>query len=446
MDQLLPMDRMPGALPVGEIPFGKESSIPTIHAVGVCCGGIPPNLDVLEPGLVLAGFLASIDVSEVSGSDQMIVMRAHRRMVSHYQGLMYRDMSVVTQTITDTTGDDPVGAAQAAEAEIGVALHMSRRATENELAFALNLAKRLPRLADMLTTGVIDVVRARTIERYTLHLTDIAAQAVLDEIADDAPTWTVGQLRARIQKLCIQVDPHEAVKRYEQAVTDRRIVTESNDTGTSNLSGMDLAPDQVVAVTDRINTIAKDMCGDGEARSMDQLRADIYLDLLTGNNHTTTRRGVVDIRVDLTTLIGLDDDPAELSGYGPIIADVARRVVDNADDAQWRVTIVDPVTGRPTHAGTTTRRPTAAQRRRVNIRDATCIFPGCRMPAIRSDIDHTIAVKDGGKTTDSNLAPLCEYHHSIRHRHKWTYQRNSRGDYIWTTKLGQIIATARPPP
>ncbi|MFV1999468.1 MAG: DUF222 domain-containing protein, partial [Acidimicrobiia bacterium] len=165
----------------------------------------------------------------------------------------------------------------------------------------MSLANRLPRLSDMLTTGGIDVVRARTIERYTLHLSDIAAQAVLDQIADDAPGWTVGQIRAQIQKLCIVVDPDEAVTRYEQAITDRRIVSESNDTGTVNLLGLDLAPDRVVEVTDRINTIAKNLRVDGESRTMDQLRADIYLDLLTGNDHTTTRRGVVDIRVDLTT-------------------------------------------------------------------------------------------------------------------------------------------------
>ncbi|MFV1999467.1 MAG: hypothetical protein ACC654_03790 [Acidimicrobiia bacterium] len=127
--QELPMSQMPGALAVGEIRFGEESSTPAIHDVAVCYDPIPGNLDVLEPGPVLAGFLASIDVSEVCGFDQMVVLRAHRRMVSHYQGLMYRDMSAVTQTMTDRTGDDSVEVAQAAEAEIGVALHLSRRAT-----------------------------------------------------------------------------------------------------------------------------------------------------------------------------------------------------------------------------------------------------------------------------------------------------------------------------
>jgi len=435
------MGQMPGALPVGEIPFGMEETIPAIHPVVAVCDAIPGNLDNLEPGPVLAGFLASIDVARLSGFDQVVVLRAHRRMASHYQAHLYRDMSALTATMSDRPGtDNNVDAAQDTEAEIAVALHLSRRVSENELAFALSLTKRLPRLADMLTDGAVDVARAKTIDRYTLHLTDIAAQAVLDQIADMATGLTVGQLRARIQKLCIQVAPHEAVKRYETAVAERRVVSESNDAGTINLLGMDLAPDQVAAVTDRINTIARSMRGKGETRTMDQLRADIYLDLLSGTNHQTTRRGVVDIRVDITTLIGLDDNPGELAGYGPVIADVARRVVGNAQDSEWRVTVVDPVSGQPTHAGTTSRRPTAAQRRR------TCIFPGCRMPATRSDIDHTVSVEDGGQTTDTNLAPLCRYHHRIKHQHDWTYQRRDDGGYVWVTGLGQIVATARPPP
>jgi len=441
------MDQMPGAMPVGEILFGMEDVIPVSRPVEAVCEAIPANLDGLEPGPVLAGFLASIDVTTVSGSDQVVVLRAHRRMASHYQSHMYRDMSALTTTMSGRPGtDNDVDAAQAAEAEIGVALFLSRRVSENELAFALSLAKRLPRLADMLTDGVVDVARAKTIDRCTLHLPDIAAQAVLDQIADVAPSLTVGQLRAQIQKLCIQVAPHEAVERYEAAIAERRVVAESNDSGTVNLLAMNLAPDQVACVTDRVNTIARAMCGDGESRSMDQLRADIFVDLLTGSNHHTTRRGVVDIRVDMTTLIGLDDNPGDLAGYGPIIADVARRVVDNAQDAEWRATVINPATGQPTHAGTTSRRPTASQRRRIETRDPTCIFPGCRMPATRSDIDHTVSVEDGGTTTDENLAPLCRYHHRIKHKHDWTYQRSDDGTYVWVTGLGQIVTTARPPP
>jgi len=442
-------ERQPGSGSVGERPFGPEDLLPIAVAPMPVYDWVPTNLDEMEPGPVLAALVSGIDVSAVSGSDGIVVLRAHQRLVSHFQAQVYSDMVAVRDAVASDPEEpieDPVAAAEAAAAEIGVALHLTRSATDGELAFALDLDRRLPRLAELLASGGIDLRRARTIDRYTVHLSDEAARAVFDEIVDEAPNLTAGQLRARIQKLCIQVDPHEAVERYAAAINDRRVVAESNDTGTVNLLGMDLAPDQVAAVTDRINTIARTMSGDGESRTMDQLRADIFVDLLSGTNHQTTRRGVVDIRVDLTTLIGLDDNPGELAGYGPIITDVARRVVDNAQDSEWRVTVTDPVTGQPTHTGTTSRRPTAAQRRRIETRDPTCIFPGCRTPATRSDIDHTVSVEDGGKTTDQNLAPLCRYHHRIKHQHDWTYQRNRHGDYVWITGLGQIVTTARPPP
>jgi hypothetical protein len=34
--------------------------------------------------------------------------------------------------------------------------------------------------------------------------------------------------------------------------------------------------------------------------------------------------GTVDITVDLRTLLGLTEEPGELGGWGPVIADIAR--------------------------------------------------------------------------------------------------------------------------
>ncbi len=413
---------------------------------------IPPGLDDMEPGPELAGWLASIDVSAVSGFDRIPVLRAHQRMASHYQAHMYRDMTAVTDFMTDEA-HDPVDAAEAAAAEIRVALRLTRRATDVELSFALGLERRLPRLAEMLAAGVIDVRRAKTIDRNTLHLPVATAQAVVDQIADVAAELTTGQLAARIQKLCIDVDPDDAKDRYDESVADRRVVSEPTTSGTAHLMGMDLPPDRVVAITRRINEIAKHLRGHGESRTMDQLRADIFLDILGGTIHTasheTAGKAVVDISVDLTTLTQLADHPGELAGYGPVIADIARHVVDDQYDAEWRVTVTDPYTGDPVAVGTTRRRPTMTQRRRIQARDRTCVFPGCRMPAIRSDIDHIHSVADGGPTTDDNLAPLCRNDHCIKHAYGWTYRRLDDGRYEWTTKLGHIYTTApttgRPP-
>ena len=118
---------------------------------------IPVGLDVMSPGPVLAGFLASIDVSRVSGYDRVVVLRAHQRMSSHYAAQAYRDMaSVVDAMAAPEEYGSSEFAAEYAAAEVRAALHLTRRAADVEVAFALDLRDRLPRLAVMLESGDID--------------------------------------------------------------------------------------------------------------------------------------------------------------------------------------------------------------------------------------------------------------------------------------------------
>ncbi len=127
---------------------------------------IPTDLDDMPPGPVLAAFLASIDVARVSGFDRILVLRAHKRMASHYEARAYQDMTAVTDAMAELDdGGRLEYAAEYAAAEIRAALHLTRRAADVELAFALDLRERLPRLASMLESGEIDVRRARTVER-----------------------------------------------------------------------------------------------------------------------------------------------------------------------------------------------------------------------------------------------------------------------------------------
>ena len=63
---------------------------------------------------------------------------------------------------------------------------------------------------------------------------------------------------------------------------------------------------------------------------MDQLHADVFIDLLNGT-HTRCggKRGGVNLTVDLETLTHLADHPGEFAGYGPVIADIARQVTEH---------------------------------------------------------------------------------------------------------------------
>jgi hypothetical protein len=264
---------------------------------------------------------------------------------------------------------------------------------------------------------------------------------------DKASNQTTGQLRARLQRLVIAVDPDSARKRYEDGVSGRRVVSEHNDSGTGNLLGLDLPAAELNQAMGRINRLARSAKSADDERSMDQIRADIFLDLLNGrqSNLKGGQRGVVDIKVDLTTLAELDDNPAEIPGWGPVIADIARKVVSEQDDLEWRFTVTDPNRGEVVHTGLTRRRPTTSQKRQVHAQTPTCVFPGCRMPARDSDLDHRHPCSKGGPTLEHNLEPLCRRHHRLKHD-GWELEMVTPGMFVWTSALGHRYQVGPDPP
>ncbi|MGH8945642.1 MAG: HNH endonuclease signature motif containing protein, partial [Acidimicrobiia bacterium] len=127
-------------------------------------------------------------------------------------------------------------------------------------------------------------------------------------------------------------------------------------------------------------------------------------------------------------------------GWGPVLADTARRIVADQEDGHWQVTVIDPTTGRPLAAVSTRRRPSSHQTRQVQALRPVCAFPGCRNPAQECDLDHNIPWAEGGPTHIDKLAALCPGDHTIRH-HGWTYQINPDGTITWTSRLGHKYTT-----
>ncbi|MDT7600824.1 MAG: hypothetical protein QOK26_2901 [Pseudonocardiales bacterium] len=161
------------------------------------------------------------------------------------------------------------------------------------------------------------------------------------------------------------------------------------------------------------------------------------------------RRGGVQVRVGvtvgLTTLLGLDQLPGELAGYGPIPADQAREL---AAQGTWRRLVTDPVTGALLEYGTRRYTPPAHLAAHVVARDQTCVFPGCRIRADRCDLDHRVPFDaDGGNgaTSDVNLSALCRPHHRLKQQPGWRLARYADGTLAWRTPTGHRYLR-RPPP
>jgi hypothetical protein len=153
----------------------------------------------------------------------------------------------------------------------------------------------------------------------------------------------------------------------------------------------------------------------------------------------------VGVTVGLTTLLGLDQLPGELAGYGPIPADQAREL---AAQGTWRRLLTDPVTGALLDYGTSRYTPPAHLAAHVVARDQTCVFPGCRVRADRCDLDHRVpfdANGGNGATSDVNLSALCRPHHRLKQQPGWRLTGYADGTLAWRTPTGHRYLR-RPPP
>ncbi|MGB7861730.1 MAG: DUF222 domain-containing protein [Acidimicrobiia bacterium] len=225
-----------------------------------------------------------------------------------------------------------------AAAEVAAAIHVTRRSADRDLGTAFSLKRRLPQVFEALSTGLIDLARARFIDVETCVLDQAAAQSVVPQVLDDASRLTTGQLRARLQRVVMEEAPGASQAKYEEGIEARALVREANPDGTATLIGMQLPPNRAGTAMARINRWAQKLKRSGDPRGMDQIRADVFLDLLNGRQLSDgAGRGVVELRVELTTLAGLDERPGEIAGFGQVSADVAPE--DCRVPARFRVAV-----------------------------------------------------------------------------------------------------------
>ncbi len=404
---------------------------------------IPAGLSEMEPGIFLGAVLSAIDVDDLSGYDRVVVLAACQRMASHFQARVYEVMVSVANAVGETLAPDvDVELVEGAcAAEIRAALHLTRRSADKELAVARGLLTRLPEVWTAFSQGRIDRMRANLIVDQTSQLSEREARKVASQVLDRASLMTTGQLTALLRRLSIDSNPDDARQRFQAAIEQRRVTLEPSVDGTAHLHLFDVPPDRAARVRDRINSMAYSLRIDGETRNIDQLRADVALDLLDpADAPTRHRRGAVTLTVDLATLTGLVEHSGELGGYGPVVSDIARQIADTSHSAEWRF-VVTGSEQQAIHVGTTARRPTRRQRRLVESAYPTCVFPGCRIPATQCDLDHHTPWADGGQTTTTNLTPLCRHDHRLRHQTGWTYQRTTRNNHRWVSPLGHCYTT-----
>jgi Domain of unknown function (DUF222) len=416
------------------------------------------ELEGIPAGPELAQALAVLHSSVMDGGAVVDVLAGCGRLVAYAQARLLEAMVAVA--------DRTVGVGFDAD-EVAFALHLPRAVAQREVVLGRDLIHRLPAVLAALEAGRIDLARARVFSDLLAAVDDdTLARTIADKFLPSAEEWTASQLRSRLQREILAADPDAAKQSYERSVAERRVELTANPDTTAYLAGIFLPPQKAAAAFERVDALARGLKNDGDTRTLDQLRADVFCDLLSGTlaqqaPQPVHRPGVVELAVPLATLTGQSNEPATLAGYGPVIADIARQVAEQAaahgSGYQWRFSVYSP-DGTLLHHGTTRARPTnqpmlvpcpprqpddtarfpsAALRRWITARDTTCRAPGCTAPARSCDVDHTNDHVDGGRTCHDNLGLLCRHHHRLKHEGGFHLQQPKPGAFVWISPTGR---------
>jgi hypothetical protein len=316
--------------------------------------------------------------------------------------------------------------------EVATALRIAPQTAQSRMHAAVEYAQRFPKLLASLATGETTLLHLRAVAEAARGLDDARAGELETRVLERAETMTVGEFRAAAKRVAARLDPRGEQQRHEAAAPDRRIEYLPQDDGMASL-WVYLAATDAAAVMARVDATARASVDEpGAERTTDQKRVDAFVDLVTSGASGGTAKPLVSVTVADTTLLGLDDQPAELAGYGPITATVARRLADEPGCVLRRL---------PREASPLRQEPQYEPSNRLNAaiiaRDGTCRFPGCRRRADRCEIDHIIARRHGGPTVDWNLHALCRRHHHLKHEAGWKVRRRPDGTTEWTSPTGQ---------
>lgn len=479
-------------------------------------------LDDMPPGPVLAALSqTAVDSGFAPLSDDELVglLRASRRLSSWQAALEFRAISELDARRLRESGRP--GASWVSEhisSEVAAALTLTGRAADSLLGLARDLT-RLPAVLRALGEGRIDRAKAAVFANELAGLNDVSAAAVAAAFCDLAESMTTGQLRAALRSMVLSIDPAALRRRAEKARADARVETWREGSGNAALAGRELPTADAVVADRRIAAIAKALKEAGTPGTMDQLRAAVYIALLTGRDPETlhpaatenkapagfpapqdraagaarpddgapqgqpTRSAVslglagsVNLTMPMSAWLGQSDRPGEIAGLGPFDAytcrDLAARLTAGPA-TRWCVTLTGPDGRAVAHAcgragpgppggsrdheawlaslkfawlerGTCSHsrqspgyRPPNLLCALVKVRQRTCCFPGCRRPAVRCDVDHTVPYDQGGRSCECNLAPLCRRHHRTKQAAGWNLAQPEPGILIWTTPHGR---------
>ena len=228
------------------------------------------------------------------------------------------------------------------------------------------------------------------------------------------------------RKHAYEADPEGYVQRSRTERKNRRVTLRPAPDTMSVLSGY-LPAEQGVACLKSLRDQTDALKAAGDPRCRDQIMADTLVERLTGQADAADVNAEVQIVIGLDALLdGNNSTPAELDGYGPLPADLARDLLATSKGRLWWRRLYAAPVGGPLVGGDPHRRHFDGYLRKLIMwRDRQCRDPFCDAP-IRH-IDHIQRYTDDGLTIYPNGRGTCERGNYAREVPGWKVETVSGG-------------------
>ena len=355
---------------------------------------------------------------------------------------------------------------RAAEAAAGVPVAKRGRGVASEVALArrdsparggqhLGLAKALvyemPHTLAALECGALSEWRATLIVRESACLA-VEDRRVLDaEMCADVGALAGkgdGRINAAAKAIAYRLDARAVVDRAAKAESDRTVtIRPAPDTMTYVTALLPVATG--VGVYAALKRAADTTFDD---RSRGAIMADTLVERVTGRPADVAEPVAVNLVISDETLLGGDDTPADINGYGPMPAPVARRLIDRAvTDKRSRCTLRrlyrHPKSGQLVAMESRSRRFPKGLASFIGLRDGTCRTPYCDAPIRHRD--HARPWARGGPTSAENGLGDCERCNYAKESPGWrvTASNDENGTHTaeFVTPTGTRYRSTAPP-
>ncbi len=305
--------------------------------------------------------------------------------------------------------------------EVALARRDSPARGGRHLGFAKALVYEMPHTLAALECGALSEWRATLIVKQSACLEVDDRRALDAELCSDVSNLDgMGDARveAAAKEIACRLDVQAVVDRAAKAEADRTVtIRPAPDTMTYVTALLPVA--EGVGVYAALKHAADTTFDD---RSRGQVMADTLFECVTGRPAEVADPVAVNLVIADETLLGTDNSPAVIEGYGPIPASVARGLVSSAvRDERSRGTLRRlyrrPSTGALVAMESRSRCFPRGLASFIGLRDRTCRTPYCDAPIRHRD--HAQPHHRDGPTSAKNGLAECERCNYAKESHGW---------------------------